>query len=309
MSIENRNLVESVASTCLSSIKESMNDSSLKLLSSGKIKTSFLNFGMTAISTPWPDGGASILTESLRSTAFDLKFDRDPNVSSTAYIALDVCNVALTHRSPPLVILTRSVNEPERSNSKLSFSREMLESDMAMVNEEILNSKFTKEPANKVKTKKGGQKKDLIQKGARVEMDVSTDKTELTEDNQKDGEKSIDCRDKTSERKDGHLEAEKQLRSEDSNTGHGDDVDGGGSGDDDNDPIDDIGGEDFEIEARTASVIEKHDNVQDEGKKDREPDSESDVSHHKNDQLSNLDDDDMDDFPEIVDCGPDEEDR
>jgi hypothetical protein len=278
-----------------------MNDSSLELLSSGKIKTSFLNLGMTAISTPWPDGGASILTESLRSTAFALKFDRDPNVSSTAYIALDVCNVAMTHRSPPLVILTRSVNEPERSiNSKLSFSREILESDMAMVNEEILNSKFTKEPTKKVKTKKGGQKKDLIQKGERVEMDVSTDKTELTEDNQKDGEKSIDCRDKMTGRIEGHLEAEKQLKSDDSNTGHGDD--------DDNDPIDNIGGEHFEIEARTASVIEKHDNAQDEGKNDREPDSESDLSHHKNDQLSNLDDDCMDDFPEIVDCGPDEED-
>lgn len=316
MSIENRNLVESVASTCLSSIKDSMNDSSLRLLSSGKIKTSILNFGMTAISTPWPDGGASILTESLRSTAFALKFDMDPNVSSTAYIALDVCNVAMTHRSPPLVIVTRTVNEPERSmNSKISFSREMLESDMAMVNEEILKSKFTKEPAKKVKTKNGDQKKDPLQNSKWVEMDVSTDQTELTEDNEKDREESICYRNKMTERKEGNLEAEKQLRSDDSNYGHGDD--GGGDDDDhddgdrdEKDPIDDIGGEDFEIEARTVSVGEKHDNVQDVGKNDREPDAESDLNHHKNDQLSKSDDDDdMDDFPEIVDCGPDEEDR
>lgn len=292
MSIENRNLVESMASTCLSSTRESMNGSSLALLSSGEIKTSFLKFGITAISTPWPDGGASMLTESLRSTADALKFDRDLNVSYTAYMALNVCNVATTHRSPPLIILTRTVNEPDRN--KISFSKEILEADMAAVNEDILKSKFTEEQTKKGKTKKHEKKKET--KDGEVQIKVSADETK---DTQNEEEATAFLRKDTMERTESDLGVEKI--SDDPKSGH--------DGNNKKEPMNDIGRDEVDIEPTADSIKDNDSSEQEDSADNHELDAESDLNNRKNDQFSNSDDDDMEDFPEIIDCGPDEEDR
>jgi len=164
MTIQNRELVESIASTAISNL--GMKGAQGRFCSFSVVKASILRLGNSCIVTPWPDGAASGLVQVLRQAACVLRFDRDSNVSITAYSAMGICNMAVTPRAPPLVIVTR-LNESDVNTSakhRQFFSRESLENGMEAVKEDILKSKIIEKEAEENKKKKKDAEKSKMQK-------------------------------------------------------------------------------------------------------------------------------------------------
>mmetsp|Transcript_4967 Transcript_4967/g.6419 ORF Transcript_4967/g.6419 Transcript_4967/m.6419 type:complete len:947 (+) Transcript_4967:38-2878(+) len=118
MPLQHREMVESLTLQCLENIRYQRIASFFCNYKGSTI--SILKLGMNCASTPWPDGGASTIIDLLRSTAFELRFDRDMNVSSTAYTALNMCNSLLAPRSPPLVIVTRDKTMSAFNNENMN---------------------------------------------------------------------------------------------------------------------------------------------------------------------------------------------
>ena len=164
MTIQNRELVESIASTAISNL--GMKGTQGRFCNFSVVKASILRLGISCIVTPWPDGAASGLVQVLRQAASVLRFDRDSNVSITSYSAMGICNMAVTPRAPPLVIVTR-LNDSDANTSakhRQFFSRESLENGMEAAKEDILKSKIIEKEAEEKKKKKKDAEKSKMQK-------------------------------------------------------------------------------------------------------------------------------------------------
>lgn len=147
MSMQNRELIESMASTCISHLE--INGTPKAFFSYTQVKSAVLKLGVSCVATPWPDGASSSLVQILRQAAFVLRSDRDVGVSSTAYSVMAICNMAVTPRAPPVMIVTRG-NELDNGasmsmNTSMFFSRSSLESEMDTVREDILKAKMKDE--------------------------------------------------------------------------------------------------------------------------------------------------------------------
>lgn len=285
--MDDRKLVDSMVSTCLSNLKKQTIDISNIILSSQKIKDSFLRLGIASVSTPWPDGGVSSLIEDLRSAALAFRYDRDLTVSSSAYSAFELCSCIMTPRAPPMLIITRTISETEgKMNSRYFLNTETLEESMAAVNEEILKSKLYDQSTEKSKAKNVVDKNAInVQKDAEG-IEVLLKNEDIIETTQDDQEKEVDDQ-----------ECLKDLHSDDANAIEEEEAGSlGMNGDDSNQSEhnaiastlqfsnEDIDQEDIGVEYTRESILQE--------KKDERQNS----------------DDDNDSFPEIfVDCGPDEE--
>lgn len=158
LSLPSRTLIDSITSTCLSKLTKSHD----KFCNFSLVKAAILNLGTCAIATPWPDGASSGLVSELQKIAFSLKFDCNVNVSTAAYNAISICNMAVTPRAPPLVIVSRTnVDDATKVVSQSRFfSKEALESGMDVVNEDIIKAKLIEKDVDERKRKDRRSKKE-----------------------------------------------------------------------------------------------------------------------------------------------------
>lgn len=177
LSLPSRTLIDSIISTCLSKLTESNG----KFCNFSLVKASILNLGACAIATPWPDGASSGLVCELQKIAFSLKFDCDGRVSTAAYNAISICNMALTPRAPPLIIVSRTTSTDDATkgvSQSRFFSREALETGMDAVNEDIIRAKLIEREAGEKKRRERQAKKELHLKeklkGSTQDIDVLT---------------------------------------------------------------------------------------------------------------------------------------
>lgn len=103
LSIATRGLVDSVASSCMSSVLRTCPISSF-----GIVKAAILALGVAASCTPWQDGAASSTTKDLKKLARACLQDGDPTVAFTATSALRVSDALDCPRVPALNVVTRS---------------------------------------------------------------------------------------------------------------------------------------------------------------------------------------------------------
>lgn len=108
MSEHTRKLVESISCICLQKIK--YNGIECHLLSFSETKIAILKLAISCVSTPWPDGGASSISALLLETAATLKYDQDIDVSAAAYTGISICNTVMTPRTPALVVPSSGTN-------------------------------------------------------------------------------------------------------------------------------------------------------------------------------------------------------
>ena len=263
LSIENRELIESICSRSLTDLDMNFNECAL-------IKISILKLGASCMSTPWPDGAASGLTQSLLQYAMPMRYDRDTTVSSMAFTTVGVCNLTLTPRAPPLIIISRAKeSDDSMTRHKKFFSMSSMEEGMQSAQEDILRSKIASKEKMELK-KKQKQEADERKKREKEER-IKTkeeDKSSLNQFEEK--ATNVDSDDASPDQVDKEIhitEVEKVLHESDQDMG------GVSSGSDDNDDKEDAASE-----------------------KMADDESEDD------------DNDDDDDFPPIIDCGPDEED-
>lgn len=281
LEMECRELIDSTAITCLSTIQR------INLLLSSETKASFLNLGIVCVSTPWPDGAgpSDWITSLLREAALSLKFDRDLAVSRCAYTALAVCNNAATQRSPPLVIVKRNENLAHNNRGSNSF----------FSGKDLLNSiKSTTRDIYKTETAKKRMAADIVSD----EEESSPQRAKLQKSNDKvkddDQEQDVATNITSSERKapdltkeiksvdDGHdpegvCEADPETKQHEIIQGDGDDME-------------------EEKEEEKESVFEQSptDDAKSVETNDKQEESDSDDGSF--------------DLPMIVDSGPDEED-
>ncbi len=153
MPLANREMVESIAVTCLENISAEGHGSTY--CNHTTVKTSILRLGVSCISTPWSDGSASSIVSRMRRTASYLRFDRNFAVSSAAYTALTICNSLATPRAPPLVIVTRDKKIAAFGDGmSSSFSKAALEEGIDNVRDSILQNKDEPKQGDEIKIKK-----------------------------------------------------------------------------------------------------------------------------------------------------------
>ncbi len=279
LTMQNRELIESMASTCLGNIEA--RNSPKRYYNFALVKVAVIQLGISCVSNPWPDGASSGLVQVLRQTAFALKFDRDRDVSSRAYLALSICNMAVMPRAPPLVIVTRT-NDAESGmmnpSRNLFFSRETLEGGISAVREDILRAKIIDKD---MQEKRASVKKERAAIKAKSLMEKETRKSSKTF---KD-EEMID------------VENNDDLKTSDVD----EELDKGETdGTNDQSESDGTKGDGIESNPNKIASVQVH----------VEDGSVENIEIDKDDESSDSDEDgsDDDDFPPIIDCGPDDED-
>lgn len=262
LSIENRELIESICSRSLTDFDMNFNECA-------PIKLSILKLGASCMSTPWPDGASSGLTQSLLQYAMPMRYDRDTTVSSMAFTTVGVCNLSLSPRAPPLTIISRAKeSDDSMTRHKKFFSMSSMEEGMQSAQEDILRSKIASKEKKELKKKQkeeADERKKILEEEERMKT-KEQDKSSLNQFEEKPV--NVDSDDASPDQVDKEIhstEEEKVIREIDHNMG----------------------------EASSGS--------------DDSGDKEEAASEKMGDDGSE-DDDDDDDFPPIIDCGPDEDD-
>jgi hypothetical protein len=263
LSIENRELIESICSRSLTDFDMNFNECAL-------IKISILKLGASCMSSPWPDGAASGLTQSLLQYAMPMRYDRDTTVSSMAFTTVGVCNLTLSPRAPPLIIISRAKeSDDSMTRHKKFFSMSSMEEGMQSAQEDILRSKIASKEKKELKKKQKleADERKKREKEERIKT-KEEDKSSLNQIEEKAA--NVDSDDASPDQVDKEIhsaEVEKVLHESDQDMGEV------SSGSEDNDD-------------------------KEEAASEKMADDESEDDEN----------DDDDDFPPIIDCGPDEED-
>lgn len=107
LTMEARQLVESVAATCLSYMKQPMAS-----LCSISLSKSFFRLGEACVSTSWPDGAASALRDALYHAAQSVAGTGDASLDYVATSAIQLCDTLSNPAVPALYIVTRHNEDP-----------------------------------------------------------------------------------------------------------------------------------------------------------------------------------------------------
>jgi hypothetical protein len=189
LSFSSRLLIDSAIKSCLDTYQKRTANN---LFSSSEVKLACLQLVSTCLVTPWSDGATTSLVDEMRHATKHLSSDVDMNVASQARNCLQLIHCTKTHRSPPLLIVTRSSgsNETPFSNQEDSASAIV---DRLKVVQDSMNAK---DPVQEIPTKKSKRKKDKMEEPTddtavkrakpNVEAESKPDPTVPTFDNSKD---------------------------------------------------------------------------------------------------------------------------
>ena len=101
-----RGTIDSITYTCLSTM---YSVGSKSVFSYSQVKKSLLQLGMNSVCMPWGDGGRSALLGMVRIVASMLRRDLDVTVASSALSTLCALDAIITPRAPALYIPSREV--------------------------------------------------------------------------------------------------------------------------------------------------------------------------------------------------------
>ena len=291
-----RATLESTASLCLSGtlFEADMGPA----LAYSQMKCALLRLAINCISIPWSDGAASNITDVVRQVATALKGDRDKSVAMEAFSAIGLCDALMAPRSPPLVVVTRSSSHGTRNGGK--SGRAFLSTDDILSGIEAARKEVRVAAVGEDMGDKRKQNTELLVDGENNGEEPPTKK-------QKSGGDVIDKVLATDESKmkvpveAGAAEAEidEAHRGKEENALNAEGVQvvpnkmkvSEARGVISNEPVPHHANDQPDDKAESESVSKKSSNNL---VKDNESDADSDES--------------MGDLPEIVDCGPDDED-
>lgn len=105
-----RGTIDSITHTCLTALYLRGSSS---ILAYSNVKRALLQLGMNCVCVPWGDGGRSTLSDVLRTVSTMLRRDPDVAVATAALSTLCAFDSFMTPRAPPILIPTRGgmVNE------------------------------------------------------------------------------------------------------------------------------------------------------------------------------------------------------
>jgi hypothetical protein len=291
-----RGTIDSITHTCLTALYLRGSSS---ILAYSNVKRALLQLGMNCVCVPWGDGGRSTLSDVLRTVSTMLRRDPDVTVASAALSALCVFDSFMTPRAPPILIPTRGgmMSETVNDNGGSGLTASSLMQD---INQAKLALAASKDAQDDKKIKKSADKK-LNKKAKKEVVEVVDTKAPF------ESLKTAQCNSNNTETLgvcNGVSPIVINATSEsvvvvNSATSSG---------------LDSLNVPDAsDVASRT--VIDDHKNEVLNKMNDSQSGDESGVSKkevyvpQKEKEDDDSDDDSMDDFPEIVDEEPDEEDR
>lgn len=256
--------------------------------SSTEVKVTLLQLCMSITSTPWIDGGISNLLPFFVELGKSYKHDRDDAVVRNAYLLVNLCNTVSTPRSVPLM------------NATNIHHRSFDNSDIALDAQVRLNAARKQELVESKSSQQQSQTNSNVSSISLVQHDQGCSaSTPITDDN------SILKVEQASETKSLHCDPSNSLTDATTNA----------------DDIIITSANLVNSEVRNANEVateESSHNVSDNPTATQAYEYEicnreiskmkEEKSQKQNASLSKqLDDDDDDEFPEIIDCDPDEE--
>ena len=141
---------------------------------------------MNAMCVPWGDGGRGTISGVVRTVSTMLRNDPDTSVSSTALSTLCVFDAFTTPRAPPILIPTRiSTNDTPtvNSSSRSSMTASSLIQGMNESKLEMISSKEAKEEKRAKKTEKKSSSKRAKNKTDESKMEMNEAQRDRKEKN------------------------------------------------------------------------------------------------------------------------------
>ena len=126
LSLMIRNLLDSVAVICLSSICTGRSGT----ISFAEVKASFLRFATSCVATPWQDGAASSIAKDLLEAARLCDKDAEYTVMQASSSAIRLCNALACPRAPALIVVTRSEKAVEQPAAEMLNQIAVAQSDL-----------------------------------------------------------------------------------------------------------------------------------------------------------------------------------
>ena len=161
-----RGTLDSITHTCLSTLY-SRGCSSIFAYS--HVKRAMLQLGTNCACVPWGDGGRSTISDVVRTVSTMLRRDPDVSVASAALSTLCVFDAFTTPRAPPILIPTRGGCVGETASDGGALTASALMRGMSKSRMEIAASKEAQEERRATKSDRKVNKK-----ARREAMDVAT---------------------------------------------------------------------------------------------------------------------------------------
>ena len=245
---------------------------------------------MNAMCVPWGDGGRSTISGVVRTVSTMLRNDPDTSVSSTALSTLCVFDAFTTPRAPPILIPTRiSTNDTPtvNSSSRSSMTASSLIQGMNESKLEMISSKEAKEEKRAKKTEKKSSSKRVKKKTSdESKMEMNEAQRDRKEKNAKE---KLEISVKSQMESSHEIDNRQRITS----------------------TVDTAANEDLNREENNRTKVELHsmrgaqDGTQaDDVVMENVNTKKADEEHDDEDSEGSL----GEDFPDIVDEGPDEED-
>ena len=180
MSMLTRRLVDSVVASCLSSIQSSHGTVTQHLCSTAKVKMAFLSLGMSSVCAPWPDGSGSLVPCGLRSAAIRCQYDPDEKVSFAAKLALAMSDANRNPRVPALQVVTQSTAFAQSSSQIVSAETmaEITERARLSINKSMLEEHEQEENKREMKRIHLKEAQNLRNKKQKINLNPARKTTE-----------------------------------------------------------------------------------------------------------------------------------
>jgi hypothetical protein len=269
-----RSTIDSILHSCLTTLYGSGSNS---IFAYAEAKRSILQLATNCVTVPWGDGGRSTVNEIVRKVSLLLKNDTDVTVASMALSTLCIVDAFMTPRAPALLIASRNQDDGSSGLTASAMMRSMHEKEAEI--KSLSRSKESKEKKTPKKDKKVSAKVSSKSKKTITDESLPVSKksktAETTKIMQKESELPNAFENVAAVNTDN-----KRIQSEATKTGEANDV----------------AADAMAVDENTEDRVELEVKSQEEQKDDSEVGDEDD-------------DFSLDDFPEIVDEEPDEEDR
>ena len=268
-----RSLIDSTTLSCLLKLGcAEPND----LLSWSPIKKRILELAYVSVLTPWNDGAATSIGNTLKRIASGLSQDADKNVALAAREAMRVCDQFGVPRAPPLLRIVRSAHEDSRQGSQAPESAHNIMKEIRTAVVESRKARKSMEEIEQLKTKQKRQLEEERDDAKKRRKQRASDETSMGNKSPSSSNElskpSVEVEDLSNITAVPEKKAMKELETSE------------------------VATKEYAEENMIEDRKSEHISIQEQSKEDEE-------------KLVEVDECDDDEFPDIVDDGPDSDDE
>jgi len=166
-----RSIIDSVALTLL---EKSFGSSSRGLTGWSSVQCAIFQLASACVTTPWSDGSTTSIVAALKRSAVRASFEEDEAVILATKEAHRICDMFGVPRAPPLIIVSRSVNE---GSNQVERSAPKLIGKIQVAHEEAAKDRAAMEEAERTKLKQKRQRETEKEEANKRKREARTKKS------------------------------------------------------------------------------------------------------------------------------------